>query len=608
MKKLTAILIALAVMMTAGWTFSLAEESFWAQDGVEGTVWMDDRATLEVIGDGTGFKVLIHWSNSAFDATEWNYLCVLEGETLKASHVTCDHVEDGEDGTSERINVYEKDCEAVFTENERGQIVITGAGDDMLEGKAFDRMEDDGDASGLQAEIQLLGEVFRASEELLFETENVTMTGQVNFSLDGAWFKTADAEYIQDGEDSLWKLILTSPRAEGGERVNGFTVVANGERIFAMEVYHPGTFRTGTDSAQSTILRRTVQMDLMVSLVKTLLEQPDLLQGSGTVESVGAEDGGKEIRIRAGGDVPALVNSGLNVLAQYAAKRYFATDYEHVQAQHMMPLEYYITVTQGILAATKSLALKEADLLFTLDEKGQLEGVSGKIAVVLTTGQDGEKTLDVSLDIGVSGRGESIVKEFNPADYGVEKPDGGENGLPGGQEEPAEPEEEGSLLDEETAARVADAARTAWARAGREIGDDMIVTVRDMDGYSYTEFRNEDSSAMLDCFRDQQGLVLEMHNMVNDWQGDVEYTFSPYPDEKLVSEESEKVLAFIADLDPELREKIEKLQVQWWYENGENLYLCLMEDPIAQDWDGILVVVRVRPDWQIEYYSCIANG
>ena len=43
-------------------------------------------------------------------------------------------------------------------------------------------------------------------------------------------------------------------------------------------------------------------------------------------------------------------------------------------------------------------------------------------------------------------------------------------------------------------------------------------------------------------------------------------------------------------------------------EQRDELYLEFCEDPIAQDWDGFLVVVRVKPDWQLQYYSCFSNG
>ena len=60
---------------------------------------------------------------------------------------------------------------------------------------------------------------------LLFDTNNVTLTGHAEFSLDGEWFKTADAVYIQDGVNSRFDWKLLSPRWDGSERESGYTVI-----------------------------------------------------------------------------------------------------------------------------------------------------------------------------------------------------------------------------------------------------------------------------------------------------------------------------------------------------------------------------------------------
>ena len=82
---------------------------------------------------------------------------------------------------------------------------------------------------------------------LLFETNNVTLTGHAEFSLDGKRFKTADLNYIQDYTNSYYQLKLLTPRRDGShepDRESGYTIIANGENVYVMEVIYPGVYKT----------------------------------------------------------------------------------------------------------------------------------------------------------------------------------------------------------------------------------------------------------------------------------------------------------------------------------------------------------------------------
>lgn len=120
-------------------------EEGWVLDSVIGKVcWMDDRALLEVfLEDVDTYKVLITWGNSAFDNVEWVYAGSYDAETqsIRASHVTKDLVEYDDDVNETRKEEYNRDSEAVFSLNAEGKVVITNAGEDILEGKAFEMVE-----------------------------------------------------------------------------------------------------------------------------------------------------------------------------------------------------------------------------------------------------------------------------------------------------------------------------------------------------------------------------------------------------------------------------------------------------------------------------------
>lgn len=139
---------------------------------------------------------------------------------------------------------------------------------------------------------------YDSAMELLFETQNVTLTGHAEFSLDGERFKTADLKYIQCYNNSLLQYHLLTPRRDGSEgpdRESGYTIIANTENVYVMEVIHPGIYKTGSTYAQSTILRKTVQMNLITDMIRILIDQADTLLGTDAITIQPCETGGKEL-------------------------------------------------------------------------------------------------------------------------------------------------------------------------------------------------------------------------------------------------------------------------------------------------------------------------
>lgn len=114
----------------------------WVLDSVNGQVWMDDRASLEVfLEDTNNYKVMISWGSSASEHTEWVYGCSYQADqqTLTAEHLIKENVVTDEQGNETRTTEADKDASAVFALNADGKVVITGAGDEQLEGKTFER-------------------------------------------------------------------------------------------------------------------------------------------------------------------------------------------------------------------------------------------------------------------------------------------------------------------------------------------------------------------------------------------------------------------------------------------------------------------------------------
>ena len=60
-----------------------------------------------------------------------------------------------------------------------------------------------------------------------------------------------------------------------------------------------------------------------------------------------------EIRLRLGEDIPEPFNNALTLAAQFAAERYFGINYDSIRERNVLPVSSYLTVSQGIMGATK---------------------------------------------------------------------------------------------------------------------------------------------------------------------------------------------------------------------------------------------------------------
>ena len=275
-----------------------------------------------------------------------------------------------------------------------------------------------------------------AAESLLFRTENVTLNGTADFSLDGENFKTAAVTLIWDRENSFLQLKLHTPPttqpARDREIDSGYTVIANSEQIWVTEVLQPGVYRTGYIFPRTTVLRESVQVDLMARLARNLAKQADTLLGEGAVTATPDGKGGQVIRIALDENVPDLIHTALTMAYQAVAERYFNVNYDQLSERYMSPVSAYITTTQGILYTTEYMYLKQADISVTLDAADELQEISGVLGAYLQTGGDGEHQLEIAFSLTVSDRGTSKVDDFDPAAEGL---------VPAGQYvETAEPE------------------------------------------------------------------------------------------------------------------------------------------------------------------------
>ena len=441
------------------------------------------------------------------------------------------------------------------------------------------------------------GIYYDAAMSVLFDTQNVTLKGEANFALDDVWFKTATGTYIQDSDRSFWQLDLSSPKADGSRRENGYTVIANGSKVYVMEVFHPGVYRTGTTEARNTVLRRSVELEQVVRFGRMLAEQADSLPGV-TVTAVSDY----ETRIEIGPDSGELVSFALSMFSTFTARRYFGYDYDRIAPQDTAPLASYLTVTEGILASTRRVTPGWITITLKRDNGGNLEEVTGEMSLKLETAKDGIHTMDVNFRINVLDRGCSKVAPFDAKEFGVTL-----------ATDALDVDTYMTEIDEPTRLEALDTAWGFLGKAGYEKDPEMGDEVSQWRGQTYVNLESTDAATRLFCFWDAEGRLLGVHNLFNEWQGfTAEYTFDESradPEmKKTIDEAEEKLMAFLREVNPEAASRITDLKVEWWYEKDGAIYLEFQEEPLDQENDGVMFVVRVAPEWRIEYYSCVSNG
>ena len=451
-------------------------------------------------------------------------------------------------------------------------------------------------------------DAYDKAAELLFDENNVTLSVKADFSLDGTWFKTAEGVWKQDGDRSVRKLDLRSPRADGTERHNGYTIVTQGEDLYLMEVYTPGIYRTGGVIRRDTVLRKTVESAQLIKLGRVLVSQADLLLGSGALT---AADG--EIRISLGPDAPAMVNFALNQAFSFAANRWFDIDYDDFRITGTGRLSNFTTTTQGILYCVRELTLKQADLTVKTDADGYPVHAEGSISVELETEEEGPYQLDIRLTADVTERGQTVLKQFDPDDYGVS---------------PAADEYAGN---EYTEGYYGETVPEGSPRAGDDaLRDEMMIDA--MQRWSFTGY-NMISSTNVDCewngyyyevrisggdngvvktaqySEDGEFWALELKpaewldNMAPDEEYNLEKGLDPETDEAA----RKFMLQFLSDIHYEKADQVKDLELQWIFEDDGNTY-ATYEDRTNPDESGVSFVLKVSPEMWIESYCQVSNG
>ena len=219
-----------------------------------------------------------------------------------------------------------------------------------------------------------ISSLMESLHSLLFSTINVTISGEAVFSLDGERFKTAEILYKQAGEDSHWQLDLKTPRRYRADQETGYTIIANGEKLYVMEHYHPGTYTTGSDQPNTTVISQSTRADLLYSLFLSVADEIEGLLPESALVFPDTEEAGLIAEITLTEETtPALINTSLNLAADFLLSRFMGVNYDSVRNWGQGHPEDYITVTQAILYSTDSFVLGDTSVTISEDAKGKMK-------------------------------------------------------------------------------------------------------------------------------------------------------------------------------------------------------------------------------------------
>lgn len=442
-------------------------------------------------------------------------------------------------------------------------------------------------------------DLYDKTATLLFDHNNLTLNVNAKLSLDGQWFKTVEGTWKQDGGNSWRKLHLRSPKADGTERENGYTIVTEGYYLYLMEDFTPEYYRQGITGDRASILRNTAESKQLVNLGRALVSQADLILGKDAITK--ADNG--DIVIKIGEDAPALVNAALNQAFQFAAKRFFDIDYDTILTEgSYATIQDYGTVTQGILYCARGFSLRNAEVTVKMGEYYPVHA-EGSIGLYMETAEEGVRRLDITFEVDATDIGDTMLKKFDPADYGVElAPDSADYG----EEVPYQP-----VLDAELKEKMEqEAMERIWKYSGFSINATASVSC-DWDEYCYIVTIRDGDGIDKKTFFDENGRFYHMEISPSDWGAGLISTEDYDFDTGLDKDTDEKAKAFfmkyLEDIQYEQRDQVKEPELGWTYKKGDSLYASY-EDKADPNGEGVYFVIRISPEMRIEEYSCINNG
>ena len=444
-------------------------------------------------------------------------------------------------------------------------------------------------------------ELYDSAATLLFNHDNLTLSVTADFSLDGTWFKTAEATLKQNGDRTYRKLHLRSPKKDGSERENGYTIVTEGNDLYLMEDFTPGVFRTGVIGDRASILRNTIESQQLIDLGRGLASQADLLLGKDAVTRTA--DGAYSIRF--GDNTSELANAVLNQAAMFAAKRYFDFDYDLFNVgPNYSTISNYGTTTQGILYCTQGISVRKAEISVKKNESGVPVHAEGSIGLYLETSEEGVRQLDITFKADVTDIGNTMLRKFDPKEYGVVIAADAFMPFEGGEYQPLANE---ALVDE-----MGNEAMRIWGHTGFNMASATSFACVWNGNYHVVSLSGGDDGMTKEAYFSEEGQFYFIEAHPNEWLDNItsldEYDFDTGLDEETDQKAQAFFMEFLDNIHYERINEVKDLKVQWTYEKDGDLYALYEDKAPEHDGSGVSFVIRILPEMRIESYTCVSNG
>lgn len=111
------------------------------------------------------------------------------------------------------------------------------------------------------------------------------------------------------------------------------------------------------------------------------------------------------------------------------------------------------------------------------------------------------------------------------------------------------------------------------------------------------------------CTFAEDGTLLELQEMDAPWlSGDLPASLKYVRDEKARQDISERLITFLDTVNPGMSQTIDHMQIGWESTQGGQIWMQVDGIPADPNGEWITFVVRVEPEWQIQYFACISNG
>ena len=433
----------------------------------------------------------------------------------------------------------------------------------------------------------LVRPVVESAQTLLFGTDNVTIRGQAVFSLDGERFKTADILYCQDGYQSLWQLDLKTPRPYREDQETGYTIIANGEKIYVMERYYPGTYSIAYDMPNNTVIRRSVQSDNLIALALNTSDYLESMLGDSLIPVSDSVEGKTLHLVLTEDSVPELLNTSLNLAVEFALRRFMGVDYDKYSIVGEVHFEDAPTITWGILDFTDHFTVKNADIQISLDSEGRPASASGSASVLLYLFGGDTKVLDITFDCTASDYGTTMVSVFDPNEYGV---------VPKGSASAETPKTDPALAE-----KMQNLALEGLAAAGYDAASLSSAEVSEKNGFIYVAFGPPDNLTV--TFNKEEKLLYFM-NENEKWFSS---TAKEASTDALQEKTTEALSAFLQQAFPDLAAACSQFSPVMEYDYEDVTYLYVTGSGAESEDVDVVFVIREDPAFKIVCFDCLPD-